>query len=116
DDAGEASAADEAPRRTARTYAREAAALMLIASGIYCALALASYEADPLRPEIGGSNWVGPVGEVFARLAVELVGVVSWLVPVELLFLARPLLRDRKVQLDLARLSGDVVMAVILAG
>jgi DNA segregation ATPase FtsK/SpoIIIE, S-DNA-T family len=103
-------------KRNARTYAREAAALLLMASGLYCALALASYEADPLRPEIGGENWVGPVGEVFARIAVELVGIVSWLLPLELVLIARPLLRDRKVQLDLARLSGDVVMAVILAG
>jgi hypothetical protein len=69
-----------------------------------------------MRPEIGGANWVGPVGEVFARISVELVGVVSWLLPLELVLIARPLLRDRKVQLDLARLSGDVVMAVILAG
>lgn len=89
---------------------------MLMASGLYCALALASYRADPWRGEVVGGNWVGPVGEVFARVLVDLVGVVSWLVPLELVFVARPLLRDRTMQLNLTRLSGDIVMAVILSG
>ncbi|MEZ4443500.1 MAG: DNA translocase FtsK [Polyangiaceae bacterium] len=104
------------PKRTARTYAREAAALVLIASGLYCALALASYEADPMRPHVVGENWVGPVGEVFARFAVGLVGVVAWMVPLELVLVARPLLHDRKIRFSLTRLSGDIVVAVILAG
>ena len=57
----------DAPRaRSVRTYAREAAALVLMASGLYCALALASYEADPMRASVAGENWVGPVGEVLA--------------------------------------------------
>lgn len=102
-------------RRTARTYAREASALVLIASGLYCALALASYEADPMRPAVVGENWVGPVGEVFARFLVSLVGVVAWLVPLELLLLAGPLLKDRRIRLNVTRASGDVVVAVILA-
>ena len=103
------------PKSSARTYAREAAALVLIASGLYCALALASYEADPLRPAVAGENWVGPVGEVFARATVSLVGAVGWLIPLELSLVARPLLIDKRVTLSITRLSGDVVVAVILA-
>ncbi len=106
---------EPAEGRNARTYAREAAALLLIASGLYCALALASYRADPMRPSVHGDDWVGPVGEVFARATVGLVGVVAWLIPLELALLSRPLLRDKKIQLSITRLSGDVVVVVILA-
>ncbi len=106
----------EAATRSVRTYAREAAALLLIASGLYGGLAIASYAADPLRPNVVGENWVGPVGEVFARLAVELIGIVVWLVPIELLALARPLLFDKRMRLSLTRLSGDIVIAVVCAG
>ncbi len=113
-DADDAEVSGAKPR-TMRTYAREAAALLLIASGLYCGLALASYEADPLRPHVVGENWVGPVGEVFARGFVELIGVVAWLIPAELLFLSRPLLFDKRMQLSLGRASGDIVIAVVCA-
>jgi S-DNA-T family DNA segregation ATPase FtsK/SpoIIIE len=102
-------------KRNARTYAREAAALLLIASGLYCALALASYQADPMRVAVHGDNWVGPVGEVFARASVGLIGVVAWLIPLELVLLARPLLFDKRLKLSITRMSGDVVVTVILA-
>ena len=108
-------AKDEGKPRTVRTYAREAAALLLFASGLYCALAIASYQADPLRPHVMGENWVGPVGEVFARILVELIGVVAWLIPLELILVARPLLFDKRMTLNLARLSGDIVIAVVCA-
>jgi DNA segregation ATPase FtsK/SpoIIIE, S-DNA-T family len=101
--------------RNARTYAREAGALLLIATAFYCALALASFEGDALRPSVTGKNWVGPVGEVFARSIVELVGVVGWLIPLELVLVARPLLFDRRMTLSLARASGDVVITVVAA-
>ena len=113
--AAEPSAAGAHAPRTMRTYAREAAALVLIASGLYWGLALASFEADPLRPAVSGANWVGPVGEVLARSAVKLVGLVAWLVPLELVVLAGPLLVDRRIKLNVARFGGDVVVAVILA-
>ncbi|RLB64030.1 MAG: hypothetical protein DRI90_05590 [Deltaproteobacteria bacterium] len=103
------------PAGSRRSYTREAGALLLITSGLYCALALASYQADPMRPVVQGANWVGPVGEVFARWTVGLVGVVVWLVPLELALLARPLLRDKPIRVAIKRLSGDVVIAVILA-
>jgi S-DNA-T family DNA segregation ATPase FtsK/SpoIIIE len=64
---------------------------------------------------VTGGNWVGPVGEVFARLLVELIGVVAWLIPVELILVARPLLFDKKMKLSLGRLSGDVVIAIVCA-
>jgi len=108
-------ASDGRPVRTVRTYAREAGALVLMAAAFYWLLALASYEADPMRPTVHGPNWVGPVGEVLARTAVGAVGVVSWLVPLELVALSRPLLKDRRLQVSPTRISGDVVMAVLLA-
>ncbi len=115
-------AVDEGPRvdarvsRSARTYAREAAALMFIASGLYLALALASYEASPLRPEVSGPDWVGPVGAVLANALVHAVGIVAWLAPLELMLVSQPLLTDRKLKFRITRVSGDVLVAVTLAG
>src|SRR5262245_32856167 len=45
--------------RVVHSYAREAAALVLLASALYTTLALASFQADPLRPEVTGGDWVG---------------------------------------------------------
>ena len=102
--------------RTARTYAREAAALTFIASGLYLALALASYEADPMRLEVAGPDWVGPVGAILARALVQAVGIVAWLAPLELMLVSLPLLGDRKLEFRITRVSGDVLIAVTLAG
>src|SRR5687767_6752172 len=60
-------AVEGAEERAGRGYTREAGALVLIATGLYCALALASYRADPMRPEVHGDDWVGPVGAVLAH-------------------------------------------------
>lgn len=104
------------PPRTARTYAREAAALLLIASGIYAALALASFQADPMRAGVEGPNWVGPVGAAFAGTVVRLLGIAAWLLPIELVALSTPLLIDKRIELKLIRLSGDILIAIIAAG
>jgi S-DNA-T family DNA segregation ATPase FtsK/SpoIIIE len=113
--AAEVEPAAETRRSTARTVARETAALLLIASGLYAALALASFQADPLRPEVAGANWVGPVGAIFAGSCAKLVGLGAWLLPLELVVLARPLLGDRSIRLNLMRLSGDVLIVVTSA-
>src|SRR5262249_8998275 len=73
--------------RTASPYAREAGALVLFASALYVALALASFRGDPLRPEVVGWDWVGPVGAAGARALAEAVGAVAWFVPIELALL-----------------------------
>ncbi|MBI4950504.1 MAG: DNA translocase FtsK 4TM domain-containing protein, partial [Myxococcales bacterium] len=109
----EAPAPGEAPR--ARGWLREAGALLLIAAGIYAALALASYRADPLRPEVHGDDWVGPAGALCAGQLVALVGATAWLVPLELALLARPLLGDRPLRWGLVRPSTDVLMAFVAA-
>src|SRR3954467_15767342 len=82
-------------RRLFHGYAREAAALVLLASALYAALALTSFQGDPLRPEVTGSDWVGPVGALCAGAGVETIGLVAWLFPVELALLAAPLLNGR---------------------
>src|SRR5262249_44059278 len=76
-------AAGKAPPevRPAHGYAREAAALVLLASALFAALALASLRGDPARPELEGPDWVGPVGALVARAGVDAVGVCAWLVP-----------------------------------
>ena len=71
---------------------REAAALSLFAGGIYAALALLSFRADPMHPELHGGDWVGPVGAAFAYGAVNFLGVVAWGIPLELALFAA----DRK--------------------
>ncbi|HTN86364.1 MAG TPA: DNA translocase FtsK 4TM domain-containing protein [Sorangium sp.] len=97
------------------SYAREAAALVLLVSALYSALALASFRADPLRPELSGEDWVGPVGAALAGASVEAVGVIAWFVPLELALLATPLLGSRRSIASMFRLSGDVVVVVVLA-
>lgn len=97
------------------TYAREAAAMVLLASALFATLSLASFEADPFRPEIGGADWVGPAGAELARALVVSVGFVAWLLPVELAVVASPLLAGKPSRIHLLRVSGDVVVAMVLA-
>ena len=101
--------------RSAHGYAREAAALVLIASALFSALALASFRADPLRPELSGPDWVGPVGALVARAGVEAIGLCAWLVPIELTLLAAPLLDGKPSRVGVTRIAGDVVVVFILA-
>ncbi|WP_437778509.1 DNA translocase FtsK 4TM domain-containing protein [Sorangium sp. So ce1097] len=102
-----------APR--GHSYARDATALVLLVSALYSALALASFRADPLRPELSGEDWVGPVGAALAGASVEAVGVIAWFVPLELALLAMPLLGAKRSIASLFRLSGDIVVVVVLA-
>ncbi|MDI1484773.1 DNA translocase FtsK 4TM domain-containing protein [Polyangium sp. y55x31] len=108
-----ASAATAAPAR--HTYAREAAALVLLASALYTSLALASFRGDPLRPEVVGPDWVGPVGAAFAGFSASTVGVVAWALPLELVALSAPLLGGKPSRASVSRFGGDIVVIVILA-
>ncbi|HEU4407656.1 MAG TPA: DNA translocase FtsK 4TM domain-containing protein [Polyangiaceae bacterium] len=94
---------------------REAAALLLAATAAFAALALASFEANPARPEAHGPDWVGPVGASLASALAGTLGVVAWAVVLELALLAWPLLRARSSSATLARLAGDVLIALIAA-
>lgn len=101
--------------RPMHTYAREAAALLLLASALYTVLALASFEADPMRPEVTGPNWVGPVGEAFSSFFSGAFGIAAWTIPIELTVLAGPLLGGKPSRASVARFGGDIVVLVILA-
>jgi S-DNA-T family DNA segregation ATPase FtsK/SpoIIIE len=85
---------------------REVAALVVWTLAVFLVLALASY------PE---ANWVGPVGEVFARGLVSLVGVVGWALPLELFLLGIPLVRGKESAATPGRVAGDLLMAVVAA-
>ena len=113
---GEGEGASAAMAASARpTYAREAAALVLLASALYTSLALASFRGDPLRPEVVGPDWVGPVGAAFAEFAASTVGVVAWALPLELVALSAPLLGGKPSRASVSRFGGDTVVVVILA-
>ncbi|MDI1452090.1 DNA translocase FtsK 4TM domain-containing protein [Polyangium sp. 6x1] len=113
---GEGEGASAATAASARhTYAREAAALVLLASALYTSLALASFRGDPLRPEVVGPDWVGPVGAAFAEFFASTVGVVAWALPIELVALSAPLLGGRPSRASVQRFGGDIVVVVILA-
>jgi len=101
--------------RLAHGYAREAAALVLLATALFSALALASFGGDPLRPEVTGADWVGPVGAMVARGGVEAIGLAAWLFPVELALLAAPLLNGKPSAAGVTRIAGDIVVVFILA-
>jgi S-DNA-T family DNA segregation ATPase FtsK/SpoIIIE len=91
-------------------------------SAIFLALALASYAGEPsLAPSpnavphdpIVGENWVGPVGEACARCLVQLVGLASWSIPLELFLLGIPFVRGKENNLTPARLGGDMLLLVL---
>jgi len=92
---------------------REAAALTLFAGSVYAALALLSFRADSVHPDLHGGDWVGPVGAAFAYGAVSFLGVVAWGIPLELALFAAPLLKRRASIANVARLAGDVLVACI---
>jgi S-DNA-T family DNA segregation ATPase FtsK/SpoIIIE len=106
-------------RELAHGFAREAAAVVLMATALYAALALASFKADPMHPELQGADWVGPVGAFLAGGVASLVGLVAWYLPIELFVLALPMVSGQpapKKLLDLgARIAGNVVVVVVLA-
>jgi S-DNA-T family DNA segregation ATPase FtsK/SpoIIIE len=93
---------------------------LLFAGGLYSALALMSFRADPNQPSVHGSDWVGPVGAAFSEVVVTGVGVVAWLIPIELALVAWPLVsnaehRPRTPVAWMSRIGGDVVVATVAA-
>ena len=103
-------------RASTRTPAATVAALVLLASALYSTLALASFQGDPLRPEVTGGARVGPVGAIYAQFAVETIGRAAWLFPVELALLAAPLLNGRPSIFSVYRCAGDVLVPFITQG
>jgi S-DNA-T family DNA segregation ATPase FtsK/SpoIIIE len=87
---------------------REAAALLLVAAACYVSLALATLELDA-----NDGNWVGPVGAWLAEVLAGGFGVVAWLLPLELVLIAAPLIRDQELQPLGLRLSGDLALGII---
>jgi S-DNA-T family DNA segregation ATPase FtsK/SpoIIIE len=85
---------------------REVAALVIWTLSLFLGLALASY------PE---SNWVGPVGEVFAGSLASLVGLVAWALPLELFLLGIPLVRGKESAATPGRIAGNLLIAVVAA-
>ncbi len=111
--------ATAAPRRSVRSHSvpagplPETLALVLVALAVYLSLALSSLQLDPSDPDVSGGNWVGPVGATCASVLAQGFGVVAWLAPLELLWLAVPLFRERQLRLSGLRLAGDVLMAIV---
>ncbi len=86
---------------------REAVALVLWVGATFITIALVSYGT--------GANAVGPVGEASAGGLVWLVGVVAWVVPLELILLGIPFVRHKDSLFTPARIAGDLLMAVVAA-
>jgi S-DNA-T family DNA segregation ATPase FtsK/SpoIIIE len=94
-------------------WGREAGALLCVVAALYSTLALGSYEADPMRPEVAGPDWVGPVGATVASWLAGSVGVASWFVPFELGVLAAPLIAGERSRATATRLAGDLVVVMV---
>ena len=105
---------------------REVAALLLWTLAVFFALALTSYAGEPgtsapldgavplqAAAPLQGEDWVGPVGALVARAAVNLVGVMSWVVPFECLLLGIPFVTGRRSTATASRLAGDILLVVI---
>src|ERR1044071_3344471 len=97
------SSSGESVRRYGYRAGREAAAVVLVAAACYLCLALGSLET--IEPD---GNWVGPVGAWLAGVLVGVFGIVAWLLPLELVLIAAPLLQHRELQPLGLRLSGDL--------
>lgn len=104
-----------APQSELRTRGAEAWALILFFAGSFLVLALASAAVDPQDPSITGSDWMGPVGASLARLLAEGFGAAAWWVPLELFLIGAPLLRGRRPDLVALRVSGDLLVLVLVA-
>lgn len=106
---------EPAPSRL--SLGREAAALLLLATAAYLALALASLAPPAVGLESSDGNWMGPVGAWLAHALVTGFGAAAWLLPFELVLMAAPAFRDqrpRAVTLG-QRLAGDLVLWILLA-
>ncbi len=91
----------------------ELAALALIASALFLALALVSFRADPLDPTITGPNFMGVIGEGIARLMVFGFGITALLVPVDGLLMSLPLLRRRPLRPVGFLLAIDLLLLIV---
>jgi len=112
--------ANDPPPAQRPTVRRELSSIVLLASALYSALALASFRSDPSDPSVHGADWVGPVGASVSTLLVTAIGLTGWLLPLELIVLARPLVdlrrHERRTRIELlTRLSGDFVVATVIA-
>jgi DNA segregation ATPase FtsK/SpoIIIE, S-DNA-T family len=104
------STASDSTRRPGFRAGREAAAVLLVAAACYLSLALSSFELGAT----GSESWMGPVGEALAAVLVGgFGGLVAWLLPLELVLIAAPLLRHRELQPMGIRLSGDLALGII---
>ncbi len=108
--------------RTQGSHARgrEVAALLLWTAAVFLVLAMASYAGPaPATPVAGatdavsGADWAGPAGAACARAIVTLLGVVAWALPVEMILIGIPFVRGRPNAATPARLSGDLLIAII---
>jgi DNA segregation ATPase FtsK/SpoIIIE, S-DNA-T family len=103
---------------------REVAALLFWTLAVFLILALASYQGEPASSspildeaatKLTGANWVGSVGEAFARGLVSLCGIIAWAFPLEAVLLGVPFVRGKKSLLTPTRVAGDVVLLILAA-
>lgn len=102
-------------RALPRTRGAEAWALILFAAATFLTLALATAEVHPEDPTVTGSDWMGAVGAVVARMLGIGFGAAAYWVPVELLLIGAPLLRGRRPEMVGLRLAGDLLILVLVA-
>jgi S-DNA-T family DNA segregation ATPase FtsK/SpoIIIE len=93
----------------------EAAALLLLFGAAFLLLALGSHEVDPFDPSRRGQDWAGAFGALIAGVLVQGFGIVSWLLPLDLVLIALPLLRGRIAENLGYRVAADLLVAVVLA-
>jgi S-DNA-T family DNA segregation ATPase FtsK/SpoIIIE len=91
---------------------REAAALLLVAGGLFLVLALLSCQVTPGATD-GATSWVGPTGGYIAHFMAQGFGVAAWLAPLELSLIAIPLFRGRPMGDLWLRIAGDLTLAVV---
>src|SRR5438552_18656479 len=88
---------EELPESALAAKSREAASLLLVAAAVYLVLAIGGVRIDPGDASVSGSDWVGPVGAEIGGILARGFGLVAWLVPLELVFVAMPLFRRSRL-------------------
>ncbi|MCC6217172.1 MAG: DNA translocase FtsK 4TM domain-containing protein [Polyangiaceae bacterium] len=97
------------------TLGVEIGAVLVGTAAGFVVLALASFRESPGDPAVAGADWAGPVGAMVAGTLLRGFGVVAWLLPLELVALARPMVRGRAPDRIPLRAAGDLILGLLAA-
>jgi len=102
-------------------FREEAIGFLCLASAVFLAVALISYNAADPNPfdfaaEGSSQNWAGPVGATLAALSFQLFGLGAWLCSCVLALVGWNRIRRHKVEAPFTKTLGVVVLTAAVCG